>query len=174
MPEKAPDVVVSEIVDAPPATVWELVGDPARIGEISPETYAVRWLGGASGPKPGARFIGWNRKGLLRWPTTSTIAEYEPERTISWDVDVVGQSVARWSFTLEPEGRRTRDRPALAGQAHHDRRAGRQGPHQRQPLAQPRRHGAHPRDGEARAWRADHGCRTARLAWRACEWRPGT
>ena len=108
MPEKAPDVVVSEVVDAPPATVWELVGDPARITEISPETYAVRWLGGANGPKPGARFIGWNRKGLLRWPTTSTIAEYEPERTISWDVDVVGQSVARWSFTLEPEGTGTK------------------------------------------------------------------
>ena len=68
----------------------------------------MRWLGGASGPKPGARFVGWNRKGLLRWPTTSTIAEYEPEQTISWDVDVVGQSVARWSFTLEPEGQGTR------------------------------------------------------------------
>ena len=108
MPEKAPDVVVSEVVDAPPSKVWELVGDPSRIGEISPETYSIRWLGGADGPRPGARFLGWNRKGLLRWPTTSTIAEYEPERTISWDVDVVGQSVARWSFTLEPEGEKTR------------------------------------------------------------------
>jgi uncharacterized protein YndB with AHSA1/START domain len=108
VPEKAPDVVVSEVVDAPPSKVWELVGDPSRIGEISPETYSIRWLGGASGPRPGARFIGWNRKGLLRWPTTSTIAEYEPQRIISWDVDVVGQSVARWSFTLEPEGEKTR------------------------------------------------------------------
>ena len=50
MPEKAPDVVVSEVVDASPAAVWEVVGDPARIVEISPETYAVRWLGGANGP----------------------------------------------------------------------------------------------------------------------------
>jgi carbon monoxide dehydrogenase subunit G len=108
VPEKAPDVVVSETVDASPAAVWALVGDPARIGEISPECYSIRWLGGADGPKPGARFIGWNRKGLLRWPTTSTIAEYEPEQAISWDVDVVGQSVARWSFTLEPEGAGTK------------------------------------------------------------------
>lgn len=104
MPEKAPDVVVSEVVDAPVDEVWELVGDPARIVEISPECYAVRWLGGADGPRPGARFIGWNRKGLLRWPTTSTVAEYDEQRHISWDVDVVGQSVARWSFTLTPEG----------------------------------------------------------------------
>jgi carbon monoxide dehydrogenase subunit G len=108
VPEKAPDVVVSETVDASPAAVWALVGNPARIGEISPECYSIRWLGGADGPKPGARFIGWNRKGLLRWPTTSTIAEYEPEQAISWDVDVVGQSVARWSFTLEPEGAGTK------------------------------------------------------------------
>lgn len=108
MPEKAPDVVVSETVAAPPEKVWELVGDPARIGEISPECYKTRWLGGATGPKPGARFIGWNRKGLLRWPTTSTVAEFEPTRHISWDVDVAGQSVARWSFTLEPEGAGTR------------------------------------------------------------------
>lgn len=108
MPEKAPDVVVSEVVDAPADRVWELVGDPARIGEISPECYSIRWLGGAQGPKPGARFIGWNRKGLLRWPTTSTVADYEPHQVISWDVDVLGQSVARWSFTLEPEGTGTK------------------------------------------------------------------
>ncbi|GAA4829133.1 SRPBCC family protein [Actinomycetospora corticicola] len=108
MPEKAPDVVVSETIAAPPEKVWELVGDPARMGEISPECYSVRWLGRATGPKPGARFIGWNRKGLLRWPTTSTVAEYVPASLISWDVDVAGQSVARWSFTLEPEGAGTR------------------------------------------------------------------
>ena len=149
MPEKAPDVVVSEVVDAPPTAVWEVVGDPARIVEISPETYAVRWLGGASGPRPGARFVGWNRKGLLRWPTTSTIAEYEPEQTISWDVDVVGPE--RRAVELHPRARGPADahRPALAGQAHRDRRADRQGPHQRQPVAQPRGHAAHARDPEA-------------------------
>lgn len=108
MTEKAPDVVVSEVVDAPPAAVWEMVGDPARIGEISPECYAIRWLGGSTGPEPGARFVGFNRKGLMRWPTTSTVAEYGPQRIISWDVAVLGQSVARWSFTLEPEGSGTK------------------------------------------------------------------
>ena len=108
MPEKAPDVVVSEVVDASPAAVWDVVGDPSRIGEISPECYSIRWLGGASGPAPGARFVGFNRKGVLRWPTTSTVAEFEPGRKISWDVDVLGQSVARWSFTLEPEGTGTK------------------------------------------------------------------
>ena len=80
MPEKAPDVVVSEVVDAPVAEVWELVGDPARIVEIC--WSATRSVGSAAptGPPSGARFIGWNRKGLLRWPTTSTVAEYESEQ----------------------------------------------------------------------------------------------
>ena len=104
MGEKAPDVVVTRRVDAPPASVWALVGDPARIGEISPECYRISWLGGATGPAVGARFVGWNRKGILRWPTTSTVAELEPQRHVSWDVDVLGQSVARWSFTVEPDG----------------------------------------------------------------------
>jgi uncharacterized protein YndB with AHSA1/START domain len=101
-------VEVTAWVDAPAARVWEVVGDPARIGEISPECERVRWLDGSSGPAEGARFAGYNRKGLLRWTTTSTIAELEPERSITWDVDMLGQSVARWGFRLESDGERTK------------------------------------------------------------------
>ena len=100
----ADDVEVSTTVAAPPARVWELVGDPARIGEISPECERVRWLDGASEPAAGARFVGYNRKGLLRWTTTSTVVEVEPQQRISWDVAVLGQSVARWGFTLDDDG----------------------------------------------------------------------
>ena len=108
MPAAEPDVEVTAWVDAPAERVWEVVGDPARIGEISPECERVRWLDGAAGPAPGARFVGHNRKGLLRWTTTSTIVEMEPAETISWDVDMLGQSVARWGFRLESEGSGTR------------------------------------------------------------------
>lgn len=104
----ADDIVVTRTVDAPAQRVWDLVGDPARIGAISPECHRVDWLGGASGPAPGARFKGHNRKGLLRWSTTGTVVEYAPQREISWDVDLMGQSVARWGFRLTPEGDGTR------------------------------------------------------------------
>ena len=104
----ADDIVVTRTVDAPPDRVWDLVGDPARIGAISPECHRVDWLDGASGPAPGARFKGYNRKGLLRWSTNGTVVEYAPQREISWDVDLLGQSVARWGFRLTPEGGRTR------------------------------------------------------------------
>ena len=104
----AEDVEVSRVVNAPVDRVWAVVGDPTRIGEISPECYRTKWLGRSSGPAPGAQFLGFNKKGLLRWPTRGTIAAYEPEREISWDVDLLGQSVARWSFRLVPEGGGTR------------------------------------------------------------------
>jgi uncharacterized protein YndB with AHSA1/START domain len=104
----ADDVVVTRTVDAPPERVWELVGDPARIGDISPECHRVDWVGGATGPEPGARFKGHNRKGLLRWSTDGTVVEYDPQRAISWDVSLLGQPVARWGFRLVPEGGRTR------------------------------------------------------------------
>ena len=108
MPAAAPDVEVTAWVDAPAARVWEVVGDPARIGEISPECERVRWLDGASGPAPGARFVGYNRKGLLRWTTTSTVADVEHGHRISWDVAVLGQDVARWGFRLEASGTGTK------------------------------------------------------------------
>ena len=98
----ADDVEVSTVVAAPPEAVWEVVGDPARIGEISPECRRITWLDGASGPAAGARFVGYNQKGLLRWTTTSTVVDVEPARALSWDVAVLGQAVARWGFRLEP------------------------------------------------------------------------
>ena len=48
----AEDIVVTRIVEAPPERVWDLVGDPTRIGAISPECHRVDWLGG---PRPALR-----------------------------------------------------------------------------------------------------------------------
>ena len=112
------DIVVTRTIEAPPDRVWDLVGDPARIGGISPECHRVDWLGGATGPEPGARFRGHNRKGLLRWSTTGTVVDYTPQREITWDVDLLGQPVARWGFRLTPQDGGTR-----VEQFWHDRRS---------------------------------------------------
>jgi uncharacterized protein YndB with AHSA1/START domain len=95
-------IEVSTHIDVSPDAVWQLVGDPSRMGEWSPECRRVRWLGRASGPAVGARFKGYNRIGWRRWSTVGTVAAYEPGREIAWDVSVGPLAVARWSYRVEP------------------------------------------------------------------------
>lgn len=101
-------VEVSSYVAAPPEKVWAVVGDPARVGEISPECRGIRYRGGATAPAPGVRFTGINRKGALVWATTSTISAYEPGSGLRWDVTMAGLPVSRWEYRLAPEGAGTR------------------------------------------------------------------
>ena len=108
---------VSVRIDAAPARVWELIGDPTRMGEWSPECNRVTWSGGEGSPRVGAKFKGHNRLGWRRWTTTGTIVAFDPEREIGWDVDfATGGSVkwlcggpgAGWLYVpddLEPGGR---------------------------------------------------------------------
>ena len=93
---------VSTHIDASPERVWELIGDPARMGEWSPECRRVTWLGGVTAPAVGARFKGYNRIGRRRWSTVGTVAVYEPGREVAWDVSVGPLAVARWGYRLAP------------------------------------------------------------------------
>ncbi|MHB2023712.1 MAG: SRPBCC family protein [Mycobacteriales bacterium] len=102
------EVEVSVQVAAEPARVWELVGDPARMGQWSPECYRVDWIDGASGPAVGARFHGHNRLGWRKWTTTGQIVTYESGRALAFDVSLFGRPVARWSYLVEPDGSQTR------------------------------------------------------------------
>jgi uncharacterized protein YndB with AHSA1/START domain len=97
------DVEVTTHIDASSDRVWELIGDPTRMGEWSPECRRVDWVGGATGPRLQARFRGHNRQGWRIWTTTSTIVRYEPGREIAWDVGMVGFAVAHWRYRIDPE-----------------------------------------------------------------------
>ena len=103
MDEAEVDAEVKVRIDAPPARVWELIGDPTRMGEWSPECHQVTWTGGDGAAKVGAKFKGHNRIGWRRWSTTGTIVAFEPEHAIAWDVDFAGFSIARWDYRIEPE-----------------------------------------------------------------------
>jgi uncharacterized protein YndB with AHSA1/START domain len=101
------DVEVRIRIDASPAQVWELIGDPTRMGEWSPECQSVEWTGGATTPGLKARFKGHNRLGWRRWTTTGTIVRYEPFVEVAWNVELGLFPVAEWSYRIDPDTNRT-------------------------------------------------------------------
>jgi uncharacterized protein YndB with AHSA1/START domain len=97
-------VEVTTTIAAPPQTVYALIADLTRMGEWSPETTGVTWLGGATEPRLGARFRGANRNGLRRWSTICTVVAAEPGRELAWESSLFGRPVALWRYTFEPDG----------------------------------------------------------------------
>jgi uncharacterized protein YndB with AHSA1/START domain len=95
-------VSVTREVRAPAAQVWAMVSDVTRMGEWSPENEGGAWLGGATGPQPGAKFRGTNRIGKRRWKTVATVVDAEPGRRFSFRVAAAGLDVAEWAYALEP------------------------------------------------------------------------
>ncbi len=83
-------------IDAPVAKVWDLVSDLRRMPEWSPQCRAMKVFGPL---REGARTINLNRRGLMFWPTTSTILRVDPERALTFRVDANG---TEWSYELEP------------------------------------------------------------------------
>jgi len=98
----AEQVSVTREIGASAGQVWEMVADVTRMGEWSPETEGAAWLGGATGPLPGAKFRGTNRNGKKKWDTMATVVEAEPGRVFSFRVTAKGFKVAEWRYTFEP------------------------------------------------------------------------
>ncbi|HLS77888.1 MAG TPA: SRPBCC family protein [Nocardia sp.] len=87
---------------APPSTVWQIVGDPARMPDFSPTTRAMKPLGA---PKAGTWTVNWNKVGWKVYPSTSRIVAYEPERELAFRMNENGVT---WRFRLEPTANGTR------------------------------------------------------------------
>lgn len=97
-------VSVDVEVDAPPDRIYQLVSDLPRMGEWSPECVRCDWVGGATGPAPGARFKGRNRRGIYRWSTNGEVVEVEPGKGLAFDISFLGLPVARWRYSIEALG----------------------------------------------------------------------
>ena len=121
---------------ATPDQVYAVLSDPTRVGEWSHEAHRARWLGQPAAPVVGARFVGSNRVGLMRWDMPCTIIAAEPGRRFAYHTRN-GRPGTEWDYTLVPSGEGTRvlqrwrilhlPRPAeilihLAIPAHRDRR----------------------------------------------------
>jgi len=66
-------------IAAAPGTVYALVSDLTQMGEFSPECRQVEWLGGATGPAAGARFVGHNRNGPIKWSRGAGLSAPRPD-----------------------------------------------------------------------------------------------
>jgi Polyketide cyclase / dehydrase and lipid transport len=99
--EAQPADVVSLDVAAPADRVWGLVSDIRNMGRWSPETFSTRWLRGARGPAPGARFRGWNRWRFFYWATNSVVDVADPGREFTFTTVVWGKRRTQWSYRFE-------------------------------------------------------------------------
>lgn len=95
-----PDSVARRIA-APAELLYDIVSDPTRMGELSPECTGGRWLDGATGPSVGARFKGTNKRGPIRWSTTNTVVASDRGRDFAFETK---QSGMRWRYRFEPDG----------------------------------------------------------------------
>ena len=95
---------VERRIAAPPDTVYDLVSDVTRMGDWSPETSSCRWVGDATGPAVGARFVGSNRRGPLLWSTSCRVTSAERGREFAFAVTFAGLPISEWRYTFVPDG----------------------------------------------------------------------
>jgi hypothetical protein len=96
------DLHESLSVAAPADLVYDLVADLPRMGEWSPECERVTWRGGATRAARGARFIGHNKAGWVRWMTQGEVVIAEPGRHLAFEITVGLLKIARWEYTITP------------------------------------------------------------------------
>jgi uncharacterized protein YndB with AHSA1/START domain len=89
-------------IAVPPDQLYAMVADVTRTPEWSPETHTVEWRGDTTRAEPGARFVGRNRFGWIRWSMTCVIETAEPGRELSWSTMTMGRKVTRWTYRFEP------------------------------------------------------------------------
>ena len=98
----APILQAEVDINAPVATVWELVSDLKKMPQWSPQ---CRWMKPIGQLRQGARTINLNRRGLMFWPTTSRITELIPEKKLAFRVN---ENNTIWTYELEPTEAGTR------------------------------------------------------------------
>lgn len=94
-------------ITATPEQVYAVVSDLSRMGEFSPECRSVEWLGGATGPAPGARFVGRNQSGLVRWSRHGRVVSADAGREFSFVTEEAGRDSTLWTYRLVATGATT-------------------------------------------------------------------
>lgn len=89
----------STAVAAGTRDVYAAVADLRRMGDWSPEVFAVRVRGRSIAP--GTRFVGFNRIGWRVWFTTCQVTAAVPGEAFAFRVSSFGMPVALWGYRFE-------------------------------------------------------------------------
>ena len=99
-----PDLSESVTVSAPAQAVYDLVSDLPRMGEWSPECTRVTWSSRTPGPATGARFVGHNRVGAVRWFTFGRVVDAVPGQIFAFEIRFGPIPISLWSYTFKTVG----------------------------------------------------------------------
>jgi hypothetical protein len=103
-----PDLTESITVHSSADALYRLVSDLPRMSEWSPECTRVTWsprrsaVGSADGPVPGARFVGHNRVGVIRWFTFGKVVTAQPAHRFTFDITFGPIPISRWDYQFAP------------------------------------------------------------------------
>jgi hypothetical protein len=91
---------------ASPEQVYAAVSDLKRMASWSDE-YLGAWRFWRGEPRPGVRFVGWNRNGWRIWFTTCHVVIADRPTQFAFESGFLGMPVARWSYRISgtPGGR---------------------------------------------------------------------
>jgi hypothetical protein len=94
---------VQATIAAPQEVVYDLLSDPRRMPQWSPEIVRVIWAAGHGTARPGARFRGTSRA-RLRWSRTCEVLAADPPRLFSFRTvpSWLYRDSTIWSFDIEP------------------------------------------------------------------------
>lgn len=89
-------------INATPGLLYDLVTDVPRTPEWSPEVISCRWLDGAAGAVPGARFSARNRRRWFTWSNKPVVETAERGREFAFTRTEPGGGTIRWFYRFEP------------------------------------------------------------------------
>jgi hypothetical protein len=89
-------------IRAAPELLYDLVSDVTRTPEWSPEVISCRWLEGAAGPAPGAKFSARNRRRWFTWSNKPVVEIAERGKEFAVTRTEPGGGTIRWFYRFEP------------------------------------------------------------------------
>jgi hypothetical protein len=89
-------------IECSPEAAFAVITDLPRMDRLSPENTGGEWIGGATGPKVGAKFKGTNARDRSSWYTIAKVVAYDPPRSFGFTVTYKVFKIARWEYSVEP------------------------------------------------------------------------